>query len=78
MFLTPKARSIFKIFATAKWRVYIFFKVKFAVIHMGRAIYLPEESDKPISVKDFKPQTPGEFTLCLGYSLELSFTEFCS
>lgn len=35
-----------------------FEKVKFAVIHMGRAIYLPEESDKPISVKDFKPQTP--------------------
>lgn len=36
-----------------------FEKVKFAVIHMGRAIYLPEESDKIVSVKDFLPQTPG-------------------
>lgn len=36
-----------------------FEKVKLAVIHMGRAIYLTEESDKSISVKDFLPQTPG-------------------
>lgn len=36
-----------------------FEKVKFAVIHMGRAMYLSEEADKPISLKDFLPQAPG-------------------
>ncbi|KXJ26613.1 Ubiquitin carboxyl-terminal hydrolase 7 [Exaiptasia diaphana] len=32
-----------------------FDKVKFAIINMGRANYLPEEADHVISIKDFQP-----------------------
>ncbi|XP_031555902.1 ubiquitin carboxyl-terminal hydrolase 7-like, partial [Actinia tenebrosa] len=32
-----------------------FDKIKFAIINMGRANYLPEESDHVISIKDFQP-----------------------
>ncbi|KAK3717321.1 hypothetical protein QZH41_011551 [Actinostola sp. cb2023] len=32
-----------------------FDKIKFAIINMGRANYLPEESDHIISIKDFEP-----------------------